>query len=119
MAQIVGRSFYQKIDGAINQAILCLKHESNNAFVYHYYSTKQWIIKTYIQGGQGNLSGEIIKSVELYFPKLPEEQQKIAACLSGFDDLITTQSEKIEALNQRAQNLPGGARFITAQEVFE
>ena len=114
-----GEVALSKIDGAINQAILCLKHESNNAFVYHYLShKKQWIIKTYIQGGQGNLAGEIIKSVELYFPKLPEEQQKIAACLSGFDDLITTQSEKIEALKLHKIALIQGL-FPSAQEVFE
>ena len=41
-----------KIDGAINQAILCLRHESNNGFVYQYLAHKQnWIISTYIQGG--------------------------------------------------------------------
>jgi len=30
-----------KIDGAINQAILCLSHENNNAFVYQYLARKK------------------------------------------------------------------------------
>ena len=77
-----GEVALSKIDGAINQAILCLRHETNNVFVYHYFThMKNWIISKYIQGGQGNLSGQIIKSVNLYFPKA-EEQQKIADFLS-------------------------------------
>lgn len=84
-----GEVALSKIDGAINQAILCLRHETNNAFVYHYFThMKNRIISKYIQGGQGNLSGQIIKSVNLYFPKT-EEQQKVADCLSEIDTMIT------------------------------
>ncbi len=87
-----------KIDGAINQAILCLRHETNNRFVYQYLAhKKEWIIATFIQGGQGNLSGEIIKAIGLFFPR-PNEQQRIADCLSSLDDLITAQSQKIDVL---------------------
>jgi type I restriction enzyme, S subunit len=87
-----------KQDGAINQAILCLRSESSNDFIYQFLSFKKnWIIKKYIQGGQGNLSGEIVKSIHLPFPK-PEEQQKIADCLSSIDDLISAQSQNVEAL---------------------
>lgn len=94
-----------KIDGAINQAILCLRPEGNRAFLYHYlYSKKDWIVATYIQGGQGNLSGEIIKSLVLYFPK-PREQQHIAACLSSFDALIAAQIDKLEALETHKKGL--------------
>jgi len=93
-----GEVSLSKIEGAINQAILCLQHETNNAFVYQYLSHKKnWITTTYMQGGQGNLSGEIIKSIKLYFPK-SEEQQKIADCLSFLDECIKIQSEKIETL---------------------
>lgn len=114
-----GEVALSKMDGAINQAILCLKHESNNAFLYHYLShKKQWIIRTYIQGGQGNLSGEIIKSVELCFPKLPEEQKKIADCLSSVDELITSQIEKIEALKVHKKGLMQGL-FPSNEEVGE
>ena len=94
-----------KINGAINQAILCLRHETNNRFVYQYLAhKKEWIIATFIQGGQGNLSGEIIKAISLFFPK-PKEQQCIADCLSALDDLITTQSQKIDALKTHKKGL--------------
>lgn len=97
-----------KIDGAINQAILCLRHETNNVFVYHYFThMKNWIISKYIQGGQGNLSAQIIKSVNLYFPKT-EEQQKIADCLSEIDTIITEQSNKVEQLKAHKKGLMQG-----------
>lgn len=94
-----------KINGAINQAILCLRHETNNTFVYQYLAhRKEWIITTFIQGGQGNLSGEIIKAIRLCFPK-PKEQQRIADCLSSLGDLITSQSQKIDALKRHKKGL--------------
>lgn len=103
-----GEVALSQIDGAINQAILCLRHETNNVFVYHYLThIKKWIISKYIQGGQGNLSGQIIKAVNLYFPQ-PEEQQKIADCLSEADSLIITQSNKVKALKTHKKGLMQG-----------
>lgn len=103
-----GEVALSKIDGAINQAILCLRHETNNVFVYHYFThMKNWIISKYIQGGQGNLSGQIIKSVNLYFPKA-EEQQKTADFLSEIDTMITGQSNKVEQLKAHKKGLMQG-----------
>jgi type I restriction enzyme S subunit len=94
-----------KIDGAINQAILCIKHENNNRFVYHYlFHKKEWIISTYLQGGQGNLSGEIIRSIEISFP-MPIEQEKIADCLSSLDELLAAHTRKLEALKTQKRGL--------------
>ena len=113
-----GEVSLSKIDGAINQAILCLRHENNNAFVYQYlFHKKLWIISTYIQGGQGNLSGEIVKSIELYFSK-PDEQQRIAECLSGVDDLISEQTQKVETLKHHKKGLMQGL-FPSIEEVGE
>lgn len=103
-----GEVALSKIDGAINQAILCLRHETNNVFVYHYFThMKNWIISKYIQGGQGNLSGQNIKSVNLYFPKA-EEQQNIADFLSEIDTMITGQSNKVEQLKAHKKGLMQG-----------
>ena len=97
-----------KIDGAINQAILCFQSEYSNEFTCHFLSGKKnWIVSKYVQGGQGNLSGEIVKSISLPFPSLPE-QQKIAACLSSLDDLINAQRQKIELLKQHKKGLLQG-----------
>ena len=100
-----GNVALSKIDGAINQAILCLQHQNNNAFLYHILSYNQEkIVNTYIQGGQGNLSGEIIKSIKLPFPS-PKEQQKIADCLSSIDELINFREQKLAALKQHKKGL--------------
>lgn len=94
-----------KIDGAINQAILCLQSTENNYFIYLYLLLKkQFIISTYLQGGQGNLSGDIIRSIKLFFPS-PKEQQKIADCLSSLDNDIEIQSNKLEELKAHKKGL--------------
>ncbi|MBC2592772.1 restriction endonuclease subunit S [Ruficoccus amylovorans] len=94
-----------KINGAINQAILCLKSKACNGYIYQYLSfQKDWITSTYLQGGQGNLSGEIIKSIEIPIPSL-HEQQRIANCLSSLDDQIAVQSEKVDALKEHKKGL--------------
>lgn len=94
-----------KIDGAINQAILCLKAKSNTLFIYYTLLKKQKnIVTKYLQGGQGNLSGEIIKSIDFYIPQ-EIEQQKIADCLSFLDDLIEATVQKIDALKEHKKGL--------------
>ena len=105
------------IKGAINQAILCLRHKNNNAFLYHYLAFKKnWIVRTYIQGGQGNLSGEIVKSIELCSPQERDEQNRIAGFLSVIDELTSNQKEKIEALKQHKKALMQGL-FPSIEEV--
>ena len=78
-----------KIDGAINQAILCIRSENTNLlFLKNLFSLyKEQILCKYLQGGQGNLSAEIVKSLHFKFPCL-EEQEKIAKVLSKMDELI-------------------------------
>ncbi len=94
-----------KTDGAINQAILCLRSSGSNRFLYQtLQSLKKWIVSTYLQGGQGNLSGEIVKSIRIRLPKLPE-QRKIADCLSSLDELIAAQAQKIAALKAHKKGL--------------
>ena len=111
-----GEVALSQINGAINQAILCLRHETNNVFLYHYLShIKKRLISKYLQGGQGNLSAQIIKSVVLNFPE-PSEQQKIADCLSAMDALITAQSEKAVSLKIHKKGLMQGL-FPSPEEV--
>lgn len=65
-----------KIDGAINQAILCLKSPYSNSFVCHFLTfQKDRITSRYLQGGQGNLSGEIVKSIKVPFPDKKEQKK--------------------------------------------
>lgn len=94
-----------KINGAINQAILCLKSTQSHEFIYHFLSHKKdYFVGLYLQGGQGNLSGEIIKSIKLCFPAR-EEQQKIANCLSSLDERITAETQKLTTLKTHKTGL--------------
>lgn len=95
-----------KIDGAINQAILCIRSKTLNAcFLCNYLeSKKEFVVSHFLQGGQGNLSGDIIMSLNTFYPS-SAEQQKIASCLSELDDLIAAESAKVEALKDHKKGL--------------
>ncbi|SHL09917.1 type I restriction enzyme, S subunit [Chitinophaga jiangningensis] len=102
-----GDSAISKINGAINQAILCLqaKVDYSNVFTHYLWSyRKEWIVTKFIQGGQGNLSGEIVKSVPVPIPGL-KEQQKIASCLSSLDEVIAAHNQKLDLLKEHKKSL--------------
>lgn len=67
---------------------------------------------------QPGLSVQVIEKITVWVPRDPDEQQKIADCLSTLDELITAQAEKIEALKQHKKALIQGL-FPSAQEVIE
>ncbi|WP_221901588.1 restriction endonuclease subunit S [Bathymodiolus platifrons methanotrophic gill symbiont] len=46
-----------------------------------------------------------LSSIEIPYPSIPKEQQKIADCLSSIDDLITAQAQKIESLKDHKKGL--------------
>ena len=86
--------------GAINQAILAiLPRDDCDARYITAWLRKQkgYIVTTYLQGGQGNLSGVIVKNLEVSIPSLPE-QQKIGFMLSHLDSLITLHQRKYDKL---------------------
>lgn len=94
----VGRA---RLKGAINQAILAIKpHGGYDAEYLAQWlrKSKQSIIETYLQGGQGNLSGAIVKELLVEFPIL-KEQQQIGAFFRHLDHLIT--------LHQREHGVEG------------
>lgn len=63
-----------KIDGAINQAILCIKSNENIGFLkFLWESHVNNILNTYLQGGQGNLSAEKFKSIKIHLPEISEQ----------------------------------------------
>lgn len=89
-----------QIDGAINQAILQIRAHAglDSMFLAMWLrSKKHSIITTYLQGGQGNLSGSIVKSLEIDLPKI-EEQQQIGSYFRSLDELISKHATQIEKL---------------------
>ena len=85
-----------KIKGAINQAILCIRTKQNKKFIESVWNKHvEKLLQTYLQGGQGNLSADIVKNIPFYFANL-EEQVKLASFISLLDERIATQNKIIE-----------------------
>lgn len=96
-----------KIKGAINQAILCIRplNDFNRKFIVEILRyNKETILRTYLQGGQGNLSAQIIQSLVFDFPCVAE-QQKIADCLSSLDEVIEKQKTILAAWEELKKGL--------------
>lgn len=92
-----------QINGAINQAILAIKpcDGYNSHFLMQWLKLKkQKIIDQYLQGGQGNLSGSIVKNLVLKVPNF-EEQKKIGAFFKQLDDTITLHQRKLDLLKEQ------------------
>ena len=94
-----------KIKGAINQAILCIRTKQKKKFiesVWNKHVSKN--LRKYLQGGQGNLSADIVKGISFFFPTL-KEQKKIANLVSLLDERITTQNKIIDKLQSLIKGL--------------
>ena len=88
-----------KIEGAINQAILCIRPTWINRVFLKYLleDSKDDILNTYLQGGQGNLSAEIIKNLVF---DIPDERSQLAVVgfLDIFEQHINSSIELLERL---------------------
>ncbi|MDO8365854.1 MAG: restriction endonuclease subunit S [Saprospiraceae bacterium] len=104
----VGKSAVLFSEMAVSQHFIawhCDKSKLSNWFLYFFLQ----VIKPKIER---IASGSTIKTIGLPYFKgicitIPSiyEQQKIAACLSSLDDLITAQSQKLEALKAQKKGL--------------
>ena len=94
-----------KIKGAINQAILCIRTNQNKKFIESVWNKHvSKILRKYLQGGQGNLSADIVKGISFSFPTL-EEQERIANLISLLDERIATQNKIIDKLQSLIKGL--------------
>lgn len=97
-----GETGRSRINGAINQAILAiLPHDGyDSEFLMQWLrKSKQNITDIYLQGGQGNLSGAIVKALEVNFPSLAEQRQ-IGNYFQSIDKLITLHQRKCDELKK-------------------
>ena len=98
-----GEVSISRINGAINQAILAIRPTKNdNSYLIVQWLRKQkdTIISTYLQGGQGNLSGSIVKDLIITLPQDKEEQNKIGTFFKQLDNTINLHQIKLEKLKQ-------------------
>lgn len=98
----VGRA---KLGGAINQAILAIIPMAKVCpeFLSQWLrKSKNSIVSTYLQGGQGNLSGDIVKNLVLMSPTF-EEQTAIGNYFQKLDALINQHQQQITKLTHIKQ----------------
>ena len=93
-----------KIDGAINQAILCIRpYDMSKQYLRHLLEdSKDDIINTYLQGGQGNLSAEIIKNLRVDMPD-STAQSSVVEFLSMIErriEMSIAECEQIQAMKR-------------------
>lgn len=98
-----GVSAITYLGGAINQAVLAMIPRGiDPEYLFQWLkANRDAIIDRYTQGGQPNLSGAIVRSIEIPLPPAAE-QERIASALGDADQLIATLERLI--LKQHAIN---------------
>jgi type I restriction enzyme S subunit len=85
------------------------KQGVNKLFYYHLLKhNESRIMKLRVGSGLPNIQQKSLREFKVQYISNPQEQQKIADCLSSLDELITAQSQKIEALKQHKKGLLQG-----------
>ena len=106
----VGKNFHY-IDGKFDfhQRVYCIYDFDKTAlgrFVFQYFSEYFYkrVMKLSAKNSVDSVRMKMIKEMPLKFPSI-EEQQKIAACLTALDDLISAQTQKIAKLKTHKRGL--------------
>ena len=97
-------------------ALLRIKKDYNVKFIRYYINHNQQYFKSVGQGSsQKNLAKDAILNFDILNPS-KKEQDKISECLSSISDMISAQTEKIEALKLHKKGLMQGL-FPSLEEV--
>lgn len=101
-----GEAGISSIRGAINQAVLCIRSNVfETLFLLNFLQfSKVTIIGTFLQGGQGNLSADIVKGITIPIPA-KNEQKKIAHFLKAVEDKINHTRTQIHQTEQYKKGL--------------
>lgn len=98
-----------KINGAINQAILCIRPKSDNTVDMLFlkeqlFHLKSKITSKYLQGGQGNLSGGLVMNLSILLPPYVE-QLTYSSLFKSFNNKIEITKQKLLLLRNLKQGL--------------
>ena len=74
-----------------------------NSFLFYSYANLKW--QTSDGGVISRLYNSDFKRMKIHFPQNQKEQQKIASCLSSLDEVITSESQKLEVLKDHKKGL--------------
>ena len=102
-----GNTSFAKLDGVINQAVLSIRAKkgfSNSFIMYWLQRSKNAIIGTFLQGGQGNLSRSIVKKLSIQTPRI-DEQERIGLFFIKIDSRITAETRKLDLLIDKKKAL--------------
>lgn len=84
-----------------------LRAFESNKYLFHYLHNDRFVARVIAKCTGSNypaINSSDLSEIKTEIPT-PEEQQKIADCLSSLDDLITAQNQKVEALKQHKKGL--------------
>ena len=110
----VGKAYkYREKDGSLVFAgfLIRIKADTkklNSELLFHFLSTDQywrWVNLTSARSGQPGINGNEYSLLPIPLPSTLNEQQKIADCLSSIDELVTAQTQKVEALKAHKKGL--------------
>ena len=105
-----GRPYISNIKTCIHDGWIAIRNINKKVerdFLYYVIlneASQQFFLINAAGAAVKNLNAEIIKLLPVAIPS-PEEQQKIADCLSSLDELITAQSQKLQALKAHKKGL--------------
>jgi type I restriction enzyme S subunit len=89
----------------IGRGLAAIQPQQNTWYLFYFLNR----IKNNIIGNGGSvfdsINKEQIEKISILIPKDPQEQQKIADCLSSLDDLINAENKKLEALETHKKGL--------------
>lgn len=93
----------------VNQRICKLtSFDCESKFLYYVMNRNAYFLAFDDGVKQTNLKNDDVQSFQFLAPIEPQEQQKIASCLSSLDALITAQADKIEQLQWHKKGLMQG-----------
>ncbi len=106
-----GRCAYVNVEGIVSPAYTICKpdNEINGLFFYFYFKTSN-LIKKFRANSQGlvndtlSLKYDAFSRITILYPS-KKEQQKIADCLTSLDNLITAETQKLDALKTHKKGL--------------
>lgn len=90
--------------GVTDNTLVIFLYESENIDFVYYTLEKTGLNKLVFGSGQPLITGGQLKNLLSHFPK-PDEQHRIASCLSSLDDLITSHTQKLDALKAHKKGL--------------
>ena len=104
----IAKCFFVEADNlySVNQRICKITAFDANGLMLFYVLNRNPYFLAFDDGvKQTNFRNDDVLNFPMLLPKDPKEKQRIGECLSSLDELITAQSEKIEALQAHKKGL--------------